>query len=91
MTFFTEPGPKYCIDLFENLSIPQFEVSATDDRPLSIARRETTRVSISVQGENGPPVFSGTPYVLDVPIDQAVNSSFFIINATDSDLKVING
>ncbi|XP_041364043.1 protocadherin Fat 4-like [Gigantopelta aegis] len=64
-----------------------FEVQATDNRVGNLARVSQTSVVITVLRDRGPPVFHNTPYVVNVPITQAVNSTFFNVLAIDPDPK----
>ncbi|XP_035826838.1 protocadherin Fat 4-like [Aplysia californica] len=64
-----------------------FEVEASDNRASSIIKRSRVTVTISILRDSGPPRFVNTPYEINVPINQAVNSSVFQVVATDPDLK----
>ncbi|KAH3873273.1 hypothetical protein DPMN_036504 [Dreissena polymorpha] len=66
-----------------------FTVRAIDNRPQGVQKSTQATVQINVLRDGGPPQFVNTPYRITVPINQAVNSSFFSVRAVDNDLKVI--
>jgi hypothetical protein len=63
-------------------------VRATDNRPASVARTAEATVVITIIRDSGPPQFISTPYITSVAINQAVNTSFFNVQAIDNDLRV---
>ena len=66
----------------------QFNVRATDNRPSTVARSAESTVVITIIRDSGPPQFVNTPYITSVPINKAINSSFFNVQAIDNDLRV---
>ena len=70
------------------ISFLQFQVRATDSRPLGVVRSAEATVVITITRDQGPPVFTRTPYSTVVPINQAVNTTFYTVSAFDNDLRV---
>ena len=66
----------------------QFEIEAVDDRAATVQRVARATVVINVLRDSGPPVFQNTPYVVPVPLTQAVNSTVVSVLAVDPDLRV---